>query len=114
MKTILFLLLLSPLAHSKPNICVDATTVPAAFTDANADVLTGIRPETQNFQVHNKSDADMCFCWGTAAANCPAIGMMCLPPQAAFSRDGEAAGSTIYAHHDGGAATTGKICSGAW
>ncbi len=110
----LLLLMLSVTAWAQPNLCIDATAVPAAFTDSGADVLSGIRPEAKSFQIFNGSDVDMCFCWGSSAANCPAAGMMCIPTLAAFSRDGEATGSTIFAHHDGGAATSGKICSGAW
>ena len=111
---ILLLLIFSTIAYATPNICIDATTVPAAFTDGGAAILTGIRPEPANFQIVNVSDADMCYCWGvSAAADCPAIGMMCVPPNASFSR-AERPGSVIWAHHDGGAATVGKICSGAF
>lgn len=108
-----FLLLFSLKSFAATDVCIDPTGIPSDYVTGGTEVLTGVSTAASHFQIVNLSDAELCFCWGGGPAG-SCIDKMCLPANSSFSRDGQRPGTLIRARHDGGAATTGKLCLGAW
>lgn len=97
---------------AQKNTCVDATTVPSAYTGGGADVLSGVS-KNKNLQILNSSDQELCFCWTkTTATSC--TDDICLPAGASLSRDDISLADTLRAKYDTAVATTGKVCAGVW
>jgi len=110
MKRVILLLLF--LSYGALADCVDATTIPANYTDSGADVLTSVG-NFKHVLVLNTSDTEMCICWKSKdAASCSDD--LCLPAGSAVIADDFALPDTVFVKYDTGAATTGKLCTEVW